>query len=148
MWQNAHDAYLESRICSADPLELVRLLYNAGTQSVRDARRHLAAGDIAARCKSISRAYEILVELAASLNHELGGDLSARLAQLYDYMQRRLLESNLQQTDAPLAEVLGLLTTLGEGWEGISHSPEPEEPPAGPWTQAPPSEVVSHGWSL
>ena len=27
MWHNAHDAYLESRIESADPIQLVRLLY-------------------------------------------------------------------------------------------------------------------------
>ena len=26
MWQNAHDSYLESRILSADPIELVHLL--------------------------------------------------------------------------------------------------------------------------
>ena len=38
MWQNAQDAYLESRILSADPIELVRLLYHGAISDVRDAR--------------------------------------------------------------------------------------------------------------
>ena len=139
MWQNAHDAYLESRILSASPLELVRLLYQACTGEVREARRYLAEGDIAARCRCISRAHCILTELALSLDHERGGELSTRLARLYDYMQRRLLEANFRQEDAPLSEVLGLLATLGEAWSDIGHAgrqiPETttawQRPPAG-----------------
>jgi hypothetical protein len=34
-------------------------------------------------------------------------------------MHRRLIEANMRQTDEPLADVLGLLTTLAEGWEGV-----------------------------
>src|ERR1039458_5604100 len=49
MWQNAHDAYLESRVLSADPLELVHLLYEAAIEAVREARRYLAAGETAVR---------------------------------------------------------------------------------------------------
>ena len=41
MGNNAHDAYLESRILTAEPMELVRLLYQAATGAVRDARRCL-----------------------------------------------------------------------------------------------------------
>ena len=35
-------------------------------------------------------------------------------------MQQRLLDANMHQTDQPLAEVLGLLTTLEEGWSGVA----------------------------
>jgi flagellar protein FliS len=152
MWQNAHDAYLESRILSANPLELVRLLYQACTGSVREARRYLAEGDIAARCRCISQGHAILAELATSLNHERGGDLSRRLALLYDYMQRKLLEANIQQIDAPLAEVLGLLSTLSEAWDGIREPSQQAVPAESPWSTPPPSEPVTanaaHGWSL
>ena len=58
-----HDAYLEGRILSADPLELVRLLYQGCSDAVRDARRRLADGDIAGRSQAVTRAYEILAEL-------------------------------------------------------------------------------------
>ncbi len=143
MWQNAHDAYLESRVLSADPLELVRLLYEAEIDAVREARRHLAAGEIAARSRSITKAFGILQELVAALDHERGGEISKRLAQLYDYMQRRLLEANFRQTDEPLAEVLGLLATLAEAWQGVTRQTQPAPPPENPWAPGPPVETAS-----
>src|SRR2546421_9990753 len=109
MWQDAHNTYLEDRILSASPIELVRLLCNAATGAVKDARGHLAAGDIAARTGSITKASRILAELANSLDHGRGGEISGNLARLYDYMLRLLTEANFRQSDAPLAEVLGLL---------------------------------------
>lgn len=114
------NAYLESTILSADPLELVRLLYRAASDAVRKAATHLAAGRIAERSRQISRAHAILSELLATLDHSRGGALSGRLAGLYDYMQRRLLEANIHQRPEPLAEVESLLSTLLKGWEQIS----------------------------
>jgi flagellar protein FliS len=150
MSHNAHDAYLENRIESADPIQLVRLLYQGATASVREARSHLAAGEIMARSQAISKAHAILTELFMSLDRERGGELSQRLAQLYDYMQRRLLEANAKQIDEPMAEVLGLLSTLGEAWDGIQEQAKPAEPTANPWSQ--PQETTSAyssgGWSL
>ncbi len=154
MWQNAHDAYLESRIHSADPAELVRLLCQAATRAVRNARRHLAAGDIPARTRSINYACEILLELTGSLDHARGGEISQRLAQLYDYMVRKLIEANFRQSDQALAEVLGLLSTLSEAWDGLKPR-ENDNPPIqrpGPWAQPLPQDpAASHSpqsWSL
>ena len=152
MWQNAHDAYLESRVLSADPVELIHLLYEAAIEAVREARRYLAEGEIAARSRSITKAYGILQDLVAALDHERGGEISGRLGQLYDYMQRRLLEANFQQTDQPLAEVLGLLATLAEAWQGVKRQTQPAAPPENPWAQRPPVEAAtaygSSAWSL
>ena len=47
------DLYQESRILSADPIELVQILYGHTLNMVKDARGYLAAGDIAARGRSI-----------------------------------------------------------------------------------------------
>jgi len=152
MWQNAHDAYLESRILAADPIELVNLLYQACTAAVREARQHLANGEIAARSRSITKASEILIELTTSLDHERGGEISQRLALLYDYMLRRLAEANFQQSDAPLADVLGLLSTLSEAWQGLKPAEKPAATNASPWAQALPQETAAasaaHGWSF
>ena len=152
MWRNAHDTYLEDRILSADPLELVHLLYQAGMAAVGDARRHLAAGEILARARSISKACDILTELASSLDYQRGGAISERLGQLYDYMQRRLVEANLQQTDAPLAEVESLLTTLKEAWDGVRQEGKPIARAETPWIHSlgrePELAHASGGWSF
>jgi flagellar protein FliS len=152
MWNTAHDAYLESRILAADPVELVRLLYQAAISAVRDARRHLAAGEIAARSRSVAKACDIVLELAGALDHERGGKISRRLAELYDYVHRRLIEANLQQADAPLAEVLALLSTLFEAWDGLKSHEAPAATAANPWAEVPAPEPVSacahQCWSL
>jgi flagellar protein FliS len=135
------NAYLESQIQTADPLELVRLLYRAAGDATRSASAHLAAGRIAERSRQISKAFAILTQLAATLDHARGGSLSRNLAELYDYMQRRLLEANQIQRAEPLAEVERLLATLLEGWDQIR--PEPErcapQPNAYPQTSEEPS---------
>lgn len=119
-WNNARDAYLESRVLSAGPMELVRILYQTAANEVRNARRHLEARDVMARSRAISKASEALLQLARALDLAKGGELAERLMQLYAYMLRRLTEANFQQMDAPLAEVLSLLATLSEGWDGIA----------------------------
>src|ERR1035438_2444091 len=88
------DAYLESQVLTADPMELVRLLYRAAGDAARSASAHLAAGRIAERSRQITKAHAILSQLSVSLDHARGGALSRSLAELYDYMQRRLLEAN------------------------------------------------------
>ncbi len=119
MWQSAQESYIETRILSASPVELVAMLYDGAISAVRDARRWLAAGDIAQRSRAITKASEILIELAHTLDHERGGEVSLRLTQLYDYILGRLAEANIKQTDAPLAEALGLLSTLAEAWHAL-----------------------------
>jgi flagellar protein FliS len=139
-------------VLSADPLELVHLLYEAAIEAVREARRNLAAGEIAARSRSITKAFGILQELVAALDYDRGGEISGRLAQLYDYMQRRLLEANFRQADEPLAEVVGLLATLAEAWQGVKRETQPAALPENPWAQRPPVEPAtaygSSAWSF
>jgi flagellar protein FliS len=123
-YANANAAYLESRLLSADPVELIRILYEAAASAVEDARQRLAAGEIIERSRSINKACGILAELIRSLDRERGGEVAERLSQLYGYMYARLVEANRLQADAPLADVLGLLSTLAEAWKGAKANAE------------------------
>jgi flagellar protein FliS len=148
MWNNGHDAYLESRVLSADPIELVHMLYQGCAQAVREARHHLQQGEIAGRSRAITKACEILMELNGALDHERGGVIAQHLAELYAYMHGRLLEANIHQADAPLIEVQGLLSTLGEAWESVK--PVPAAPQSETvWSQpAQERALAAQGWSF
>jgi flagellar protein FliS len=122
---NGYELYQEARIESADPIELVALLYDGAIDAVRRARFCLAQGDIEGRGRAISKTAAIILELSGSLDHQSGGELSQRLADLYAYIQQRLSEAHLKQKDEPLAESERLLTTLSEGWRQ-ARNPEPE----------------------
>jgi len=134
-------AYLETRILSADPVELVNILYEYAILNVQEARHSLAKGDIAARAKAISKAIEILGELESSLDHKLGGEIASNLARLYQYMRGKLTLANLKRADDPLAEVEGLLKTLGEAWHAVS-------PGSSAGKDDVPSAAVSTDWGV
>lgn len=117
------DAYLESEVLSASPVQLVSMLYRGALQSLRDALLALQRGDIVERSRKVGQAESILGELAVSLDRSQGGKLSQDLSELYDYMQRRLAQANFEQTAGPIEEVCGLLSTLLEAWTEIAESP-------------------------
>jgi flagellar protein FliS len=108
--------YLEDQILSADPVQLIGILYRGALDAVANAGVRLASGEIAARSAAISKGVAILHELSMSVNREKGGRLGTDLVELYDYMQRRLLDANVSRTPEPLLEVERLLTVLLEGW--------------------------------
>jgi flagellar protein FliS len=151
MWR---DAYLDTRILSADPLELVHILYDHTVAMVSDARRYLAEGNIAARGRSISRAIAAIDELDSSLDRQSGGSIARNLAALYQYMRGRLLTANIRQEDAPLAEVESLLRTLGEAWSAIRPAAQMEATETkesarafGAFSGELQAECVGQGWS-
>jgi flagellar protein FliS len=117
---NWKQAYLETRILSADPVELVNILYEHATINVQAARENLAKRDVAARAHAVTKAIAIIGELESSLDHQQGGEIAMNLGKLYRYMRDRLTHANIMQTDEPMAEVEALLKTLGEAWKGIA----------------------------
>lgn len=120
-----HNRYLENQVLSSDPIGLVRLLYAGAIDSISQARLFLQEGRIRERSAAISKAMQIVLELQASLDLERGREIARSLAQLYLYVQERLLEANAEQKPAPLEEALRLLRILEEGWKEIASQPAP-----------------------
>lgn len=148
------DTYLDTKVLSADPLELVHILYEHTLAMVADARRYLAEGSIAARGHAITRAIAAIDELDSSLDRQAGGSIARNLAALYQYMRGRLLTANIRQEDAALAEVETLLRTLEEAWNAIRPAAQAEtyaavEPQRGfgAFAAEPQAEYASQGWS-
>lgn len=126
VYTNLQQNYLENEVLTADPLQLVTLLYRGAIEAVSDARECLLRGDIAGRSRSITKATAILVELTSRLDHAKGGAISVSLAELYDYMIRRLNEANFEQQEKPLTEVRALLDTLLSAWQQCRPKPAAE----------------------
>ena len=111
---------VETGVMGANPHQLILMLYQGARRAIAQARMHLQQGNIGPRGEAIGKALAIIGSgLQASLNMEVGGEVAARLDALYSYLTRRLLEANLEQSDAMLLEVDGLLATLEEAWIGI-----------------------------
>jgi flagellar secretion chaperone FliS len=129
--------YVEHTILNADSIELVRMMYQRTISWVLDARGHLMHKRVARRSEAIMRAYAVLAELLGALRPEIAPELSRRLQDLYLYMQQRLLDSNMQQIDPPLAEVLELLITLDGAWSGVAAQLRPNKEASGRIEESP-----------
>ena len=146
-------SYLQHKILSASPLELVAMLYSKAIGEIRDARLNLVAGNVERRSQAICKASSAIGELDSSLNMTSGGELATRLRGLYRYCLVRLLDANLHQQDEPLAEVLNLLATLAEAWQTIARNEGPaehvaERAPAPRWEAESRASRQSHSWTL
>jgi flagellar secretion chaperone FliS len=117
-WQSPN-AYLESEILTADPIQLTKIVYDLGVTSLQRARQCCRAGDIAGRGKHVNKTLDVLVELSQSLDFEQGGEIAKNYARLYDYCQRRLLQAHVEQSEHMLAEVQHLLEELREAWDVV-----------------------------
>ncbi len=109
---------LETAVASATPEQLIALLYDGARSAIAQATRALAAGDIPARGKAISKAIDIVGNgLRAVLDHERGADVAANLDRLYDYIERCLLLANLHADADRLAQADRLLADLAGAWK-------------------------------
>lgn len=118
-YSKARDEYLESEILSAGPVRRVQLLYMGALEAIGKARVALAAKDIPTRAAQVNKAFDILTELALSLDHTRGAPVTRELIELYDYAQRCLIEGNASQTVQPFANAERVLKTVLEGWKSI-----------------------------
>lgn len=111
---------VDSAVTAADPHRLVSMLFDGALEAIRQAQAHLAAGRVAEKGQALGKAVRILEEgLKASLDVDSGGALARQLAALYDYATLRLLQANLRNDGAALAEVSSLLEGLRDAWARI-----------------------------
>ena len=147
MATDLRQTYLERDILEADKHKLVLLLYRSALQSLDEAHASLMRGKIANRSRHITRASEILNELALAVDHESGGELSRNLVELYDYQQVLLQRANSEQAAPPLLEAKRLLETLSEAWEICVRGAHPDtdslaSPDTGPQTEYVPLSLM------
>lgn len=116
---NAYSQYQKMQVNTASPGQLVLMLYDAGIRWAREGAAALKAKEMEQGHGLLIKAQEAVSELAGALNMEAGGAIAQNLAQLYDYMYRRLVDANVNKDPEAAEEVAELLTTLREAWEQV-----------------------------
>lgn len=107
---------LVTDVIENNPHKLIQLLFEGARMAIVQAKLETAPAE---RGRLISKAISIISEgLKGGLNLS-SGELALSLNELYDYMVKRLLESNLKGDAAGLDEVAGLLGELDDAWRAI-----------------------------
>lgn len=109
-------AYLEAEVMSRPKEWLVPLLYEHLVSNLRRAAVQMEVNDVVGRTESLDRASAIVLELAASLDREAGGQLAQQLSALYAYFLTEILQIGLTRNSARLEKLTALVAELGEAW--------------------------------
>ena len=117
-YQPQVNAYKRNEVYTADPGTVLLMLYQGAIDFLKKAKERLGEGDLAGKGAYISKAHAIISEFISSLNHDVGGDISQKLEDLYRFMLDQLVEAHVGNDSKPLDEVVSLLETLQQGWQG------------------------------
>lgn len=113
---------VSSSVDNASPHQLIKMMFDGALARLKRARGCVVHNDIAGRSDALDGALSIIGALQACLDHEQGGQLSAHLDSLYDYMQRRLFRAIVDNAVEPIDEVADLVLTLKQAWDAIDVS--------------------------
>ena len=102
-----YDAYRRIQTETADPGQLLLMLYQGAVRSLDAAEASLAKGDLAAGNREIIRTQSILLELLGSLDYS-HGDIPQTLSELYTYLYQTLIDANLRKDLAAVRQVRGI----------------------------------------
>ena len=110
---------VQTGVVDASPHKIISMLLGGLSDKLAIAKGAILRKDIATQGEQISRAIRIVDTLRASLDHNRGGDVAANLYSLYDYMERRLTEANMNADATIVSEVAVLVEEVASGWDSI-----------------------------
>jgi flagellar protein FliS len=114
-----HATNLDAQTSRASPIELVLVLTDGLLDELARARGHIVGKRYEQKAQSLDKCTQIINGLASSLDFEQGGEVVANLGRLYDFCAARLYRAGVEMDPAIIDEVVGLLTTIRTGWQGI-----------------------------
>lgn len=166
--RQAQRDYMENRVLSAHPVELVGILYEIAIDNLNKAIGHLKTGDAFARARAVTTAEEAVDELVMAIDPTVEAPFTRTLLDLYQYILQRIIRGHAQQSEQAFREALSILTTLAETWSGVkakelddaaaAAAPTAEEEPVrvaepaannpySAYSQSPAVAAGSRGWS-
>jgi flagellar protein FliS len=114
----------QSQVAAASPHRLIQLLMDGALDRLSIAKGHIQRKDVTQKIVVIDRIMSIVDGLRMSLDHSVNAEMTDNLANLYDYMNRRLLLANINNDISALDEVASLLRELKEAWDAIPSNNE------------------------
>ncbi len=108
--------YKKTSITTASREKILLMLYEGCIKALKIAKKAIDEKNVAEKCKNITRAHDILLELQNSLDHNKGPEVAEQLESLYSYSISQLLHANLHSDATAIDSVLKVMTTLYEGW--------------------------------
>ncbi len=109
-------SYKKTSVTTASKEKVLLMLYEAAIKNLKLAKIAMEKKNIADKCKHISKAHDIVLELSNTLDHKKGGAVTEQLESLYTFCISQLIKANMETDPAAVESVLKVMNTLYEGW--------------------------------
>ena len=119
MQTSAHENYLVTQVLTAPPQKLQLMLIEAAIRAARLARQKWQGGENEAGSEPLIRAQEIVSTLIAGLNREVAPELVQRVASVYLFVYRSLIEANLRHDEKKLDDAIRVLEEERKTWQEV-----------------------------
>jgi flagellar protein FliS len=117
MAQQQYQAYKNNSVNTASPGELTLMLYNGCLKFIKHARKGIEAEDYQLKNTNIQKAQKIIQELMVTLDPK--AEITKQLLPLYDYINSRLIDANINNDLEILAEAYGLVEEFRDTWKEV-----------------------------
>jgi len=109
--------YLRESVLTATPEQLQLMLYDGAIRFATQGREAIAAKNYEQSFEKLTRAQNILVEMLNGLNYDVNRDLCERVASVYNFIYRKLIDANVQRSVAEVDDALRVLRVERETWQ-------------------------------
>lgn len=114
---SAYNAYKQNSVTTASPGELTLMLYNGCLKFLNKAKTAINEKNVQEKNTNLQKSQAIIAELMSTLNMDI--EISKQMLPLYEYMNHRLVEANIQSDVEIIEEVEGLVTEFRDTWKEV-----------------------------
>jgi flagellar protein FliS len=137
MPSSVRDTYLETEVMTATPQKLQYMLLDAAIRAIQKTK-HLWATDRDEEAgETLIHAQQIMSELLCGLNREVDADLAKKVAAIYLFIFRNLMEANATRDVEKLDGALAVLEIERETWHKVCQELGGTKAPAPPKSKSP-----------
>jgi flagellar secretion chaperone FliS len=135
--------YLKTKVMTASPEMLTLMLWDGAIRFAEQGKEAIVKKDIEGSYKSLVRAQRIMTELTSNLKHEVNPDLCGKLAALFNFIYRRLVDANLTKNAQLVDDALEIMRHQRETWVMLMEKLTKERAGAASATVAANADAVS-----
>lgn len=115
----ARQNYLAAEVLTATPQKLHLLLIEGAIRFAEKAQRHVREGSTVEAVEAIIRAQEIVTQMTTAIDHQTDPPLAGRVAAIYLFIFRSLVEAGYSLDTAKIADALRVLEVERETWRAV-----------------------------
>ena len=141
---DASRQYLKNSVMTASAEQLHLMLLDGAIRFALRGREAIEAGDIEAMFNSLERAQRIVLELSNGLRREINPELVDRMAALYAFIFRRLVDANMQRDTQGVDDAVRILRHQRETWALLIEKLKKELPAPGGSVTPPAAENTNN----